>query len=375
MAGRMQRTPVPDRIDSLQCLRGLAALGVFLSHISQVEKLHFAAKLPPGMGVGAYGVDLFFVLSGFVIIHSLSRRPSGPRQTIAFLIARWGRIFPAYWAVLIPCMIIAALLGQAWVTDTAPASVLQSALLTPASAPPLVHPAWSLVHELYFYSVLGLLMLAPRRWLIPALVVWGLGMVGVQIALRGQVHDPILHLAANPLNLDFLLGAAVRLALPWIRTPWPRLQTLACGLAFLVGAALLTVMKDASRMGEWDRVLLVGLPATGVIWGACFWQPRALPRAWTALRALGDRSYVFYLVHFPICMFVSSWLLASGREGWGSIALYIVLAVVGTALATELLHRAVERPSLKLAHRLSRRISRPAGEPAAQRSPGLAATS
>jgi exopolysaccharide production protein ExoZ len=359
-ATAMKRTPVPDRMDSLQCLRGLAALGVMLSHISQVEKLRFVDKMPSGLGLGAYGVDLFFVLSGFVIIHSLARRSSGPREMGAFFVNRFGRIMPAYWAVLIPCALVAALLGPSWITDASQAPWLQTTFLLPASDPPLVHPAWSLVHELYFYCVLGLLLLAPRRFMIPALVVWGVAMVGVQIALKGVVKDPILHLGANPLNLDFLLGAAIRFALPWIRPCWPRLQSLACGALLLVGAAALSLMKNAGNVGEWERVLLVGLPAAGLIWGASGWSPTHAPRVWALLRGLGDRSYVLYLCHFPICMVLGAWMMTTGRQGWGSIALYVALAFGCTAVATELLHWLVERPALDLAHLTAKRIARSA---------------
>jgi peptidoglycan/LPS O-acetylase OafA/YrhL len=353
----MKRQTVPDRIDSLQCLRGLAALGVFLSHISDVEKLHFARHLPSGFGVGAFGVDLFFVLSGFVIVHSMSRRPGGVRESIGFVIARLGRIFPVYWAVLIPCALVAAV-APSWITDTRYPSMLQTVLLLPASAPPLVHPAWSLVHELYFYGLLAIMALFPRRWLAPALLLWGGSMVATQVAHAGKIADPVLHLVANPLNLEFMLGAFVRLSLPYLRPAWPRIQAAACGLAFLAGAAVLTRIMAAEADAEAWRVLLVGLPAAGLISGAVAIQPSGWPRLWSALKGLGDRSYGFYLVHFPICMAVSSWLVAHGRLGWGDIALYVALAVVLTATATELIHRLVERPSIRWAHGLARRIGR-----------------
>jgi peptidoglycan/LPS O-acetylase OafA/YrhL len=132
-----------------------------------------------------------------------------------------------------------------------------------------------------------------------------------------------------------------------------------CGAALIVGAAALSLIKDTAEVSEWQRVLLAGLPAAGLIWGACFWAPSGAPRMWAALRALGDRSYVLYLCHFPILMVLGAWMEATGRGGWGNIALYVALGVAGTAVATEVLHRFVERPTLKLAHAAAKRIARP----------------
>jgi exopolysaccharide production protein ExoZ len=353
----MPRPSVPHRIDTLQCLRGLAALGVFLSHLSEVEKLRFGGHLLPGTAMGAFGVDLFFVLSGFVLTLSLARRPQrGVRAAAGFMAARWGRIFPVYWAVLLPCLLIAAV-APAWITDADYPPLLQTALLLPAAAPPLLHPAWSLVHELYFYELLALLLVAPRRWLVPGLLAWGGAMAMVQLVHGGRIADPVLHLLANPLNLEFLLGAAVGLSLDWLKPARPRLQMSLAAVAFLAGAAVLTRIIFSSHEGEVWRLFLVGLPAAAMVSAATALRPAGRAAAW--LKALGDRSYAFYLVHFPICLSLATWLKAGGHQGPTTTIVYVTAACALSAVATETLHRLVERPTIVWSHRLAQRIGRP----------------
>src|SRR3954471_184909 len=92
-------TPPAARIAELDALRGLAALGVALFHFSLLDP-----AAGPGFAIGASGVDLFFIISGFVILMTLERT----RDWKDFLVGRFSRLYPAYWA----CVTLAAL--AAW---------------------------------------------------------------------------------------------------------------------------------------------------------------------------------------------------------------------------------------------------------------------
>jgi len=87
-------TTVPTRIRELDSLRGIAAFAVLLFHFTYVNDAHRMA--PFGLAAGKYGVELFFVISGFVIFMTLERSGS-VRQ---FAVSRIARLFPAYWAAI-----------------------------------------------------------------------------------------------------------------------------------------------------------------------------------------------------------------------------------------------------------------------------------
>lgn len=141
------------KIEAVQGLRGVAALAVGAIHATAIERKYSAGDvlLPEWFRFGASGVDLFFVISGFVMVTVTRGRFGRINEVLRFLWGRVTRIYPTYWFYFF--ITLAVLLWQpSWVDTSLPQHVnlWASFLLLPTDTLPLVMVAWSLVNELWF---------------------------------------------------------------------------------------------------------------------------------------------------------------------------------------------------------------------------------
>lgn len=145
------QTPLSQRIDSIQLLRAVAAIAVVTQHVPI-----------PIFGDGLWGVDLFFVISGFIMCHATAR--SGRN----FFLKRIIRIVPLYWLGTLFIYALALTLPQLLNTTTAnPVDLLKSLLFIPfikGGIPvPIVFQGWTLNYEMFFYGLFWISLLVSRR--------------------------------------------------------------------------------------------------------------------------------------------------------------------------------------------------------------------
>ena len=179
------------KILSIQALRGIAAILVVFCHseqfISEFSTVHL--KIYLGQCFGQFGVDIFFVISGFIMVY-ISHNNFGDRRVILpFLMRRFTRIFPIYWlmTLIVVLLIIPSGLysyalpeSQLAVVDAIKSTsyLFKSFLLIPINDtsfnPPVVGPvigvAWTLVYEMFFYYVFSLVLLCNRKYYLPVLI-------------------------------------------------------------------------------------------------------------------------------------------------------------------------------------------------------------
>ena len=169
-------------LKNIQLLRALAANGVVLAHLYVVEQKYGQGMivLPASAQMGAMGVDLFFVISGFIM--ALLVRGATWRK---FLVDRVTRIVPAYWFYT-TLVLILSLLYPSFVNSSVEGqpSILRSYFLLPDSTGPLLAVGWTLIHEMYFYLACAMILFALTRWcgsFGPWLLGWGLVVVGLNL--------------------------------------------------------------------------------------------------------------------------------------------------------------------------------------------------
>lgn len=268
---------------NLQALRALAAIGVVIFHVG----------LMPGTGlpfeVGAAGVDIFFVLSGFIIAYSssLDARQFLPRRLI--------RVLPAYW---IATVIAAAFTLQKMTLPDAADWLVQSLfyLPHPQGRPVLIFVAWTLVYELAFYL---LYWLALRAGALRAPIV-----MFVVLPILALVHIPGLP-GPWPLLLEFTLGIAIYLGVA--RFDLPRRTGKQTALLMMgTGLLLLPVLPrlighDTDDCERMERVITWGLPAAGIVLGAIIAEREGFAIRNRTIQVLGSASYAIYLLH-PIAI-------------------------------------------------------------------------
>lgn len=327
----------PPKLEALQVLRALAATAVMLFHGSALLEARAGSAFASALWRPAHhGVDVFFVLSGF-IIHYSAAGVTGPRE---FLTRRFIRLFPVYWVVtglLLAAYALAPTPEMAHKAD--PGVIARSVLLLPAPRH-VVGVAWTLVYEAWFYALFGLLFFRSRRAFYAVLCAWSALAWGSPLWL-GATSSFSLKALFHPIVSEFLMGCLAAEA-------FARLRGRAALPSLGLGAVLFAAAW-AAEMGGHDanRALAFGLPSAGIVYGAA-----ALQRRWPGwLVHLGDASYSLYLVHATV---MSALLQLAARLGGMPLAASLAgnLALYGaTLLAAVLFYRAVEAPLLKVCRR------------------------
>lgn len=359
-----------SRIDELDGLRALAVAAVISFHYTIATAWANAVT-----GLGWAGVDLFFVLSGFLITSILLGSRGKPKYFSTFYARRTLRIFPVYYVVLAVYALSAVVLGgrQSWLYWLLHALYLSSVAeyfhIWMFAAPVFVYAGlavlWSLSIEELFYLVWAPVVRwvrAERLWVVLAVAI-----VGAPL-LRWHLHTPRFpEYEFLPTRCDSLAwGAALALVVAHRQTR-PRLAAWLGRLALAAGGVfvLLSVLIGSSRSELWMATAgysLLAMCFAGLIgWtvlhagsGAALCRLlRLRPARW-----LGKVSYTTYLVHYPM-------LSLAAALGWGLLG-RDGLGVVFTLLVAAACWRWLESPLLRLKDRW-----RPAmghlGEPAAGR--------
>ena len=338
-------------IVELQYLRALAVLMVVVGHLHQAGGRFTGADLLGGAGyVGFGGVDVFFVISGF-IIHTLYRSASGP--SLGFALKRLNRIFPLYWIFTGLAVLGYLVMGDSLTRAFGELDWVSSLTLLPTGQPPLLLVGWTLTHELYFYLVYGLALFLPRRWRLVAAGSLA-GLTGLAMADIIQPDTPWARLALSGFNLQFLAGIVLaewRLHLP--ATRWLASAIALAGVALGIGW---TASFGLEGLADSDRRALIFLPmAVGLVWAILAWQPR-----WPQLlTAIGDWSYAIYLGHLLAISVLGRVLAMLLPQGLPATLLLFGLGLAASLILGALVHRFLEQPLLATGKAWIRRVAAP----------------
>ena len=270
------------KLQSIQILRGFAALLVVIYHIRAMEALAIAnnglTELPLLNGLitnGYAGVDLFFVISGFIMVHVTTGVRAGVKSALDFLFARVTRIYPIWWifaALMTAMFIVSAGLGYSGGLEHASEGqpltpyMIKSFLLAPQPAHPVLGVGWTLVHEMYFYLVFTLFLLVPRRFWHWGLLVWGAAIVSASFfGLTKPIAGDISALIFYPMTMEFIMGAAVGLAVSG-GLAWRGGVVTLIGTLWLLASLTFQGAEDDNLL-MWGRVVWFGLPCTLLVYG------------------------------------------------------------------------------------------------------------
>jgi exopolysaccharide production protein ExoZ len=335
------------KLPSLQVLRGIAANLVVTYHLFLVDEKFTGGTLPHFLYYGTAGVDVFFVLSGFIMA-AVAGQNVGPVQ---FLWRRVLRIYPTYWIVSL--IVLAVSLTSPELVNSSihePISVWRSFLLIPQRTLPLLAVGWTLIHEMYFYVIFALILFF-RVSVRAGLMVWALSLgIGWLLIPSAEIaSSPVLRLVMSPLTAEFMMGAAVGLLYRNTGVHTARAAG-AAGLFGLVASigilAPALALDDGPSLEMW-RVVLFGAPSALIIYSLADLKLRAPTWCWAGLVALGDWSYSTYLVHVLVVA-ASGRIIAFGvPAGAGAAVLLVTAGLLLANLAGAALFYGFERPVLR----------------------------
>lgn len=305
------------RVEGLDALRGIAALAVVLYHFTErYAQVNGASPVGWRLSLGEYGVDLFFMISGFVILMTLERC----RSSADFAISRASRLFPAYWACMALTLAAIGVMGADGLAqwDIHPLDVAWNLTMLQefAKRPNVDGVYWTLAVELRFYFWAWLLWItgALAR---PLLVVT----VWLALAASNALLPGVLRV--NAILEWFPLFGIGMVAFSAARRGWSARHTLVLLLALAVNA--------------WNRPAIAASIDAGLVLlfvGGC----HARGRVPGLLLQLGAISYPLYLVHQNVGFLIIHSLGAGAASFITALATAFILAWG--------VHRGIEQPAM-----------------------------
>jgi peptidoglycan/LPS O-acetylase OafA/YrhL len=287
------------RIDVIQYLRGIAALAVVFAHIASMQH-SVAPELPVVLPTfnGFWGVDIFFVISGFIIVYITRNAAAGGKEAVIFMLKRMVRIVPAYWFFTV---LIYFSDTQHWFSDqqnSTNLAMLLKSLFFIKPGFPILFVGWTLTLEMFFYLIF---MIALWRW-DAAVRMWSVVAVFVFLALVPVWFDAenrYVKFYTQAILLEFVAGMLIA----YFFVDKERLSQSVAVAIFLVGCGLLLgctyYLDDEALIPQ--RAFWWGIPALLVVLGAVNIKNIGNNQL---LNAAGAISYSLYLCHMP-CAYAS----------------------------------------------------------------------
>ena len=327
---------------NLHVLRVIAALGVVYFHTTS------EAGLGLDWDVGSRGVDVFFVISGFIIAYIGTSKPE------QFFRRRLIRVVPFYWAATLFVFAMVAVAPQLFRSTTASVPhLIASLLFVPRMAPtgemqPTLILGWSLNFEMFFYVIFALALAVSRRWSPLICVGW---IVAFVIAIHTfATGSDAMNFYARPIVLEFCYGIGVFYLFDWCSARKAQLARSAALkwllIALLVGGLVVLNVLEEYYRGELPRHLAAGIPSFVIVASALLLERvYGLASRNRLIYLLGESSYIIYLVH-PYIVFTVLRVLVKNAGAWSSpvLALLIVGLLALVSAISIVIHLAFEKP-------------------------------
>ena len=309
---------------SIQLLRAVAAIYITLFHISYWWNTNNVSS-PHIFDIGFSAVDLFFVISGFVLFQSASGYLQGAKEGFYFFIKRLLRIYPLYWTILVICISF----GIYKLSSVSVPEFLGIWILYPNSRF-FIYSTWTISYEVFFYILLSLYVFNHRaKWGFFILLLLSILSI-VKKYFHMQISLPEIGIY-NEFVFEFFLGILV--AKIYKNIPiWFAL--------FLVISGFYFFFFPLMRQPVYG--IVYGLPAAFILFGLTNleYNKKIIVPSWIV--RIGNASYVLYLIHQPLIEMILPQLHFPSSVNRICYLLVILFVIVISVI----IHVLIEKPML-----------------------------
>ncbi|MDA7846615.1 acyltransferase [Amylibacter sp.] len=318
-----------QKLGTLEIGRGWAALAVVAHHAGLSSDAFTSSNHGNMFSFGIYGVDFFFVLSGFIIYHIHQNDPSEFGAARRFLSKRIRRIYTPYLPITLALIATYFLFpslsqeGRSWGWFT-------SVTLMPSNSPPALSVAWTLTFEIVFYLFFLFFYVTRYFWII--VLVWIVLVLGVAVFdLHDTTSNPLVRTLLHPLILEFVAGmVAAHLFGKISPTRW--WAPLYIGI---MGIVVFALLHDPHRV-------VLGIALAPFVLGLALFEHRYSFKISSSWALLGASSYAVYLIHNPLQSIIAR--LFQAYDNWPLTFAACVLITLAVGVFYHLIY---ERPMLR----------------------------
>jgi peptidoglycan/LPS O-acetylase OafA/YrhL len=352
----------PERLNSIQYLRAIAALLVLYAHAIDLQSFlggSFQQHFFYLENFGAIGVDIFFIISGFIIAH-IAEDKKGAKAAIDFIKRRVIRIVPSYYIISLVLLVLVIAAGTIPVTKE---NIIKTFTILPLFDggaefwSPVLFLGWTLAFEFYFYLLYFIIILLKiMRKEIFIIVILILLAIARHVFSFNNIQWKFI---TNPIILEFCCGVLIALLYraPLKIPPAVSKTFVAAGIILM----MLLIWKGSGNFSEMAdtvdgsssllRFIYWGLPSAILVFGILFLEKESSTPSFTNkwMLLLGDASYSIYLVHLIVyrSLYFVLKRIADKIElipGDILIPVYMYIAI----MASLIFYRSVEKQILKL---------------------------
>ncbi len=334
----------------LHYLRGFAAMMVLAFH-----SVHSLCGNDCGYNaLAGLGVDIFFVISGFVMWNSTSGRDFTPME---FYTRRFFRVAPLYYLMTVVVALVALAAPQLLRTTVFDLRhFFDSLMFLPSPLPktgeifPVVIPGWTLNFEMFFYMIFATCLALPAVARLPALIIILVGLVVLGETLQPQ--ELLAKFYTSKIILEFAYGIAIAAIIEKFGRSSIQIWLNAAAIAVLV-----TIAVYAGILQQLHSQLVFGCLSALLVWSVCEIDMRySVPRI-GFLKWLGDASYSIYLLQMATIAFgLVMWRAVGLPAGDGMILPFILLVSAITFVCSYVSYKYIEMPMQQLGARYAKKI-------------------
>jgi exopolysaccharide production protein ExoZ len=339
----------PKTLQLIQLLRGIASMLVVMLHITVNYEEVYHNKLLGGFFLfGGSGVDIFFVLSGFIITYTNISSIGKKEKVVPFIKKRFIRILPIYWIIITLLLIFRLLLPQFYNSGISlNGSVLAATYFLLPGHTMINGVSWSLTNELFFYLLFVVALIIPHKKISLCLMLSYLLFLFVfALSNTADASNPYLSLLTFSMNIEFFMGVIIALIVSRVNIRWALPMATMGILLFAIGIYF-SLNNLVLFPSSFNRVVLFGIPSFFIILGFTTYEIHRKVNMHNIVIDLGDASYSIYLFHLPLVAAFFKILFRCNITNKPVIYLLIIALIIAIMFCGILIYRKIEKPVIK----------------------------